>query len=164
MEARGWSVRQSLWARALNMILPLRWRAHRSFRKLLYDNLDTSKISNEVMLENLQYVYTIRNRIVHRGYRMSINSGLFCDKAICSLYYLIYRHSGDRTLSHYVYTLNYQFTALKGFLGEMYDLDAIERRELKLKTTERPVINNPSDLETFMFTALRFTEADKRSL
>jgi hypothetical protein len=60
--------------------------------------------------------------------------------------------------------LHYQFTTLKGFLGEMYDLDEIEYREFERKTTTRPTVNNASDLEELMFTALRFSDKDKRSI
>jgi len=93
---------------------------------------------------------------------MSITAGGFCDKSICSVYYLIYRHSGDRQLSQYAFTLHQQFTGLKGFLGELYDLDEIERWRQKPLTG--PVVNSPADLEHWIFSALRFTEADKRSI
>lgn len=52
---------------------------------------------------------------------------------------------------------------LKNFLGELYDLDEIERRRRK-PLTEIPVANSPADLEHLIFSALRFTEADKRSI
>ncbi len=166
IEAKKWKVKPTLWSNMVNFIrkvLCLRRRSSRSFRRILNENLDSSLISDRVMNENLQYVYTIRNKIVHNGYRMEITSGLFCDKSICSMYYLISRHSGDPQLSRDVRALHKQFTDLKGFLGEMCDLDEIERI-IRNPATPIAFINGPAAREHFMFDALRFTEADKRSI
>jgi hypothetical protein len=135
-----------------------------SFRRKLSDNLDKTKISGQVINENLQFVYTIRNKIVHGGFRISTNSRMFCDKAISTLYYLIFRYSGDRKISRYVRTLNLQFLMHKNFLGELYDLDEIEARTKKVRQTNKPVIDNHEAMENAMFGALRFTENDKHNV
>jgi hypothetical protein len=99
---------------------------------------------------------------MHDGYRMSTNSATFCDKAISSLYYLIYRFSGDPQISRYVQTLDQQFGILKGFLGEVYDLDQCER--MMRRPTNDKVATSYAEFDHLMFSSLRFTEADKRSI
>ena len=134
-----------------------------SFRRILEDNVDLKSLPGQVVSGNLRFVYKIRNRIVHQGFRMNTNSGVFCDKAIASLRYLIQRYSGDQTVSTYAYSLGMQLLMLQNVLGNHQDLDCIEKRQ-STPITDAHVIKTPSDLDHFMFSTLRFTPADKASI
>jgi len=93
---------------------------------------------------------------------MSTSSALFCSKAIGTVYYLIYRYSGNRTISHYVYTLHVQFNLQCEAFGQ-YDLDQIKKLFRKSRP-ETPVIDSDEALERAMFSSLRYTERDKHSI
>jgi hypothetical protein len=101
-----------------------------TFRRVLSDNINKTKLSGEVLNENMQFIYTVRNRIVHAGLRMSSSSGLFCDKAIATLKYLIAGYCGDAAISRYVNTLYTQFRLQRSEFGEFHNLDVIEKSEV----------------------------------
>lgn len=134
-------------------------KSHSSVPKRLRDNVDLQRLFNQVITANLKEVYAVRNKIVHSGFRMSIRSTVFCDKAICSLYYLIQRHCGDSRLSQYAYTLHQQFTLQKQFFGQMYNLDDIAKWKFS-ESLEGAIVQNDRDLETFIFEGLRITDGD----
>jgi hypothetical protein len=162
IETNGWNVQTipNGWIQNLLRLTPR--RARFSFRQSLKRNLERTMISGEVIYENMRVIYSTRNKIVHAGFRMSTSSALFCSKAIGTVYYLIYRYSGNRTISRYVYTLHTQFKLQCNALGE-YDLDQIK----KLFGTSRPetsVIDSDEALENAMFSSLRYTERDKHSI
>jgi hypothetical protein len=94
---------------------------------------------------------------------MSTSSALFCSKAIGTVKYLIQRYSGDEAISRYVYTLHMQFELQSSAFGNQYNLDEIQRtfgRDLP----EAPVIDSNEALEHSMFSSLRYSERDKRSI
>jgi hypothetical protein len=72
LDNHGWKVSAGGSGGVLHWIMSIFRRKPQgsSFRRRLRDNLDLSKISNEVVHDNLQFVYSIRNRIVHNGFRM----------------------------------------------------------------------------------------------
>lgn len=80
IEEKKWNVKRNPRCYIVNMIkrmFHLRKRRNSSLRRILSDNLDCSLISNLVINENLQYVYRIRNKVVHNGYRIRITGGRF---------------------------------------------------------------------------------------
>jgi hypothetical protein len=167
IETKEWKVKRSsscIFFRLFPNLPFLKPKKGDSFRRKLSDNLDKTKIAGQVINENLQFIYTIRNKIVHGGFRISTNSGMFCDKAVSTLYYLIYRHSGDRKVSRYVQTLNQQFLMQKGFLGQLHDLDEIEALTKKEQSANQQVIDSHEVLESSMFGALRLTDNDKHNV
>lgn len=149
-----------------NLISRKSWSANaplRTFRRILEHNVDPSAIAGQVIIHNLKIVYGVRNKIVHRGFRMSMTSGVFCHKAISTLKYLIYRYSGDPVASQYVYQLEMQFLALQGLLGVNYNLDHIGRRVAE-PLVGIPRIERPEDLENHMFNSLRITASDRSAI
>ena len=134
-----------------------------TFKRVLDNNVEKDSLGGQVVTENLKYVYKIRNRIVHGGFRMSRESGMFCDKAIATLRYLIQRCSGDATVSRYAFSHGMQFLLLQSVIGQHLDLDEIERFQ-RDKHAPGPPINSMAEMDTHMFTALRFTDRDKRSI
>jgi len=134
-----------------------------SFRRILDANVDKDSFAGQVVGENLQIVYQVRNRIVHAGFRMSPSSGMFCDKAIATVRYFIQRYSGDVAISRYAYTLGMQLLLLQHILGNNADLDAIECGVMNPRDTGPP-IDSPADLDRFMFTSLRLTSRDRGSI
>jgi hypothetical protein len=134
-----------------------------SFRNALRENLKLAQLSGEVINENMQIMYSIRNKIVHGGFRMSSSSEVFCSKAIATVKYLIQRYSGDLQISRYVYTLHAQFTMQCLAFGSEYNLDIIKRRK-RSPTKASKVINTPADMERFMFESLRYNSRDRQSI
>jgi hypothetical protein len=165
-ETRGWRAKplpETLLRKLLGLLgLKLKKRPN-TFRRVLSDNIDKKKLSGDVINENMQFIYTVRNRIVHGGFRMSTSSGLFCDKAIATLKYLIAGYCGDAVISRYVNTLYSQFKMQCSELGEMYNLDVIEKMRSNL-TSKEPPIDSAAALNKFMFGALRFTKRDRHSI
>ena len=142
-----------------------KWKASRApstFRRILDHNVETKSLSGEVVVENLKYIYKIRNRIVHGGFRMSPASGLFCDKAIATVRYLIQRYSGDPAVSRYAHSHGMQFLGLQRVVGQLYDLDKIQRG-VGVKA-DGPPIENMAQMDEFMFKSLRFKDHDKQSI
>ncbi|QNN66450.1 hypothetical protein H9L13_06850 [Sphingomonas lutea] len=165
MDAHRWRAKPlSLLHNVLGMF-SVRQKMGSSFRGRLRNNLDLTKISGTVLHENLLLVYSLRNRIVHNGYRMASNSAEFCDKAVISLYYLLSRHCTDDRVVEYLFTLHQQYFLHKNLLGQLLDLDRIARWNL----AERPDgeildVDDPEAMDEFFFGSIRFTDADRRSV
>ena len=160
--ARGWTTKtiaNGCW-RKLFRLKPRKTSV--SFRHAFRDNLNLTQLSGQVINENIQIIYSTRNKIVHSGFRMSSSSEVFCSKAIATLKYLIYRYCDDPLVSRYVYTLHMQFELQRAAFGSEYNLDAIKRRDWSLMGGR--VINTPADLERGMFESLRYTDRDKQSI
>jgi len=134
-----------------------------TFKRILDGNIKTGVLAGQVIIQNLKFVYQVRNKIAHRGFRMSPSSRLFCDKAIATVKYLIQRYSGDLAISRHVSSLSRQLLMVQGVLGNQYDLDEIERSRPMRRDGGLP-IDNMAELDDFMFNALRFTEQDKSSI
>lgn len=164
VEAKGWRVKKNrsfILSILFYEILFPKDKKGGSFRRKLADNLDKTKIAGKVINENLQFIYTIRNKIVHGGFRIDTRSIMFCDKAVSTLYYLIYRHSGNSKISEYVRTLNKQFIRQKAFLGQFHDLDEIASMMTSMQRANLGVIDSPEAFETWIFESLLFTDRDK---
>jgi hypothetical protein len=162
VRARGWrakTIPNGCW-RKLFRLKPRTTSV--SFRHALRENLDLTQLSGQVINENLQLIYSTRNKIVHSGFRMSSSSEVFCSKAIGTLKYLIYRYCGDPLVSRYVYTLHMQFDLQCSVFGSKYNLDVMKRRDLSL--AGGGVINTHADLERVMFESLRYNDRDKQSI
>jgi hypothetical protein len=120
-QSRGWKVKlnpDGVRQRILQLFGVKIETRRTTFRRLLFDNVDTGRLSGEVINGNMQYIYTLRNKIVHSELRMGVSSGLFCVKSIATLYYLIYRHCGDPTIARYAHTLHMQFGLQRLAFGE----------------------------------------------
>jgi hypothetical protein len=166
-EERRWSARplpNTLFRRFLRLLgLRVQERSN-TFRRVLSDNVAKRKLSDQVIKDNMQFVYTVRNRIVHNGFRMSTSSGLFCDKAIATLKYLIAGYCENAVISRYANSLYMQFRMQCGEFGELYNLDVIEKRQTRAADKSAPVVDSAAAMNQFMFGALRFTERDKFSI
>lgn len=88
---------------------------------------------------------------------------MFCDKAIASVRYLIQRYSGNAKVSRHAFTHGMQFLLLQGVIGQHLDLDEIERSQ-SIGDVVGPPINSMAEMDQHMFTALKFTDRDKRSI
>ncbi|REF86242.1 hypothetical protein DES32_2291 [Methylovirgula ligni] len=165
-EVRGWKTRTSpkTLFRKILRLLGFKSKTSNSFRRILTEYVNDGSLAGEVVTENMEFIYTIRNKIVHAGFRMSTTSGQFCDKAIATLKYMIARHCQDMIISRYVDTLYMQFRMQCSELGEMYNLGVIEKRRKDDGNSETPVIDSAAAFNSFMFQALRFTELDKLSI
>ena len=166
-EARGWKTRavpKTLFRALLRLLGFKSKKASNSFRRILTEYVNDGSLAGEVVNENMEVIYTVRNKIVHIGFRMSTTSSQFCDKAIATLKYMIARYCEDPVISRYVNTLYMQFKMQCSELGEMYNLDVIEKRRKNDGNSEAPVIDSAAALDSFMFQALRFTDLDKLSI
>jgi len=166
-EERCWSAtpfRNTLFRSFLRFLgLRVKERSN-TFRHILSDNVDKRRLSGQVINDNMQFIYTVRNRIVHGGFRMSTSSEVFCDKAIATLKYLIAGYCHNDVMSRYVNTLYMQFKMQCGEFGEQYNLDLIEKRQTRVAHNSAAVIDSPAAMNRFMYSALRFTERDKFSI
>jgi len=135
-----------------------------SFRRILTEYVNDGSLAGEVVSENMEVIYTVRNKIVHAGFRMSTISGQFCDKAIATLKYMIARYCQDPVISRYVNTLYMQFKMQCSELGGIYNLDVIEKRRQGDGDSKTPVIDSAAAFDSVTFQALRFTELDKFSI
>jgi hypothetical protein len=165
-QSRAWRSKSApgcFWRRLLRLLGIKAKETPNTFRRILLDNVNKNHLPGQVINENMQFIYTVRNRIVHGGFRMSTSSELFCAKAIATLKYLIAGYCGDVAISRYVHTLYMQFEMQRGTFGGLYNLDVIERRQRNL-TKDTPAIDSAAAFNAFMFGALRFTERDKHSI
>jgi hypothetical protein len=163
-EARAWKAKPAprlFWRKLLRRLgLNVKERPN-TFRRVLSDNININRLSGQVINENMQFIYTVRNKIVHSGFRMSTSSTLFCSKAIGTLKYLIAGYCGDPVISRYVNTLHMQFGVQCDMLGNLHNLDVIERWSV---STDQKPIDSPAEFNQFMFGSLRFTERDRHSI
>lgn len=134
-----------------------------TFKRILDSNVKTDVLAGQVIVQNLKCVYQVRNKIAHRGFRMSPSSSIFCDKAVATVRYLIQGYSGDLAISKYAFSLGMQLLMLQNVLGNLNDLDDIER-SCVLEGDTGPLVQNPSELDDFMFNSLRFTPQDRSSI
>jgi hypothetical protein len=134
----------------------------RAFNQILRKRMNT-KISGKVIQENMHYVYGVRNRIVHNGFRMSTKSERFCSKSITTLKYLLIRYSNNQIIGRYVHSLGMQFVMQSQFYADTWNLDIIERRREEIQNP-KITMNDSDDIENYMFNALRFDGHDKRSI
>jgi hypothetical protein len=93
-----------------------------SFRNILETNV-VAPPHDQVIGDNLRFVYDVRNRIVHSGFRISTRGRDFCHKALDSLRYMIQRFCGSSAISKYATSLGRQANILATDVGSMYDLD-----------------------------------------
>ena len=166
-EAQGWKAKPlpNTLSRKLMKLLGLKVEEMpNTFRRVLLANVDKRRQSGRVINDNMQFIYTVRNRIAHDGFRMSTSSGMFCDKSIATLKYLIAGYCRDALISRYVDSLYMQFKMQCGEFGDLYNLDVIEKRKRRLTDEKLPAIDAPAAMNQFMLGALRFTERDKFSI
>jgi hypothetical protein len=134
-----------------------------TFKRILVSNVSTNALPGKTIVENLKFLYKIRNKIVHHGFHISLSGATFCDKSIATVGYLLQFFSGDSTISRYVLNHAMQFLSIKTILGQFQDLDEVEYFE-RHPRGEPTTIKSSKDLDAFMFTALRFTSRDKSSI
>ncbi len=135
----------------------------KSFRRILAHNLPRGRVSEEVVHDNMEFIYTVRNRIVHDGFRMSTSCALFCSKSIGTLSYLLSWYCHNEKISKYVHHLHIQFMMHSRKLGDYHDLDEIKRNRRRNATSKKP-IDSAEEFNHAMFSALRFTPRDKASI
>lgn len=134
------------------------------FANILRSNLDANIYSNSVILENLLFIYKLRNKIVHDRFRMKTSDGWICRKALGTLNYFLQRHRRDENMFRYIMSLGMQFLALQNFLGEFGDLDVLERIDHNAPIDPDRIINTKEDIKKFdrnMFESLLITEDEK---
>jgi hypothetical protein len=136
----------------------------KSFRRILAHNLPRGRISEEVVHDNMEFIYTVRNRIVHDGFRMSTSCAMFCSKSIGTLNYLLGWYCRNEKISRYVHHLHMQFRMQSGMLGEYRDLDEIKRMNQRHDATSKKPIDSDAEFNHAMFSDLRFAPRDKASI
>lgn len=133
-----------------------------TFKNTLRTNIRTDRIAGQVILENLLFIYHVRNRIVHAGFRLSTHSARFCRKSIATVGYLLQRASRSRDIAQFVFSVEMHLNLLEGTFDQLVDLDRLKL----IYASDGPVTNIDSaqDLEEMMFSTLRFTDQDKSSI
>lgn len=133
----------------------------KSFKSILYNNLDIQIFSNKIIADNIVFIYKLRNKIVHDKFRVKLSNGRVCKKAIGSLNYLLQRLSGDDAIGIYVSSLAIQFLMLQNFVGEGHTLDDIEKFDRNAPVDPSHIINTPEEFDNWMFSSLQITNKEK---
>jgi hypothetical protein len=132
-----------------------------SFVSVLKNNLAGPYIGNEVVRENMIFIYRIRNKIVHNDFRIKNSNGWGCVKGIGTVTYLFRLLGKDPQLNLYMKSLQGQFILLRNFCGDAGNtLEAMEKVG-KAPPGANQVIQTPQDLDRFVFEGLRFSAKEK---
>jgi hypothetical protein len=136
-----------------------------TFRNIVATNV-VAPPHDQVIVDNLRFVYHVRNRIVHSGFRISTRGRDFCHKALDSLRYLIQWFCGSAEISKYATSLGRQTHILSHDVGSMFDLDYLKWFYGNPQPTLPPLTATSSyaQFEDNLFTALRLTEKDRLSI
>ena len=163
IRAQGWTTKRESFLERFRRFLRRRKRPNpNSLRRIFAHNLRTDIWSGHVINENMQYIYTVRNRIVHDGFRMSTSSAMFCSKSIGTLTYLLSWYSRNRLVAQFIRSLHIQFMAQSNVSGEYNDLDWISMN--LRRRTDQPPIDSWEGFNDAMFSALRFNQKDQSAI
>lgn len=136
----------------------------KSFRRILAHNLSRGRTSDEVIRDNMAFIYSVRNKIVHDGFRMSTSCSMFCYKSIGTLSYLLGWYCNNKSVSKYILYLQMQFIMQNQFFGQYADLDEIKKINTQLNELKQKPVESDEEFNHFVFSALRFSPTDKASI
>ncbi len=130
-----------------------------NFVGIVRGNIYSDKnLGQQVVAENLIFIYKLRNKIVHTKFKISFQNGWVCKKAIGTLKYLLQFLGQYDESAKYIHYLSEQFIMLDAYLTGI-NLDAVrDREESKENIT---VVDTPEKFNKFMFEGLRITEEQK---
>lgn len=131
------------------------------FVSIVKTNLAGSHIGQEVIRENMIFVYKVRNKIVHHDFRIRNSNGWGAKKGIGTVLYLYQMLGGGRQLVQYMHSLSCQFLLLMNFCGD--DGNTLDRMKKMSEAPRDPkrIVNTPQDLDHFVFEGLRFSPKEK---
>lgn len=130
-----------------------------TFREIILNNIDGQGIARKTISNNLIFLYSLRNKIVHNKFRIRPENGWVCKKAIGTLNYLYQFLNNDAETKDYVTYLGGQFLMLDDLVkGE--NLGYIKRRA-SIPYTEDQKIDSDEKLNNMMFSGLAIDKEEQ---
>jgi len=135
---------------------------NRKFESIIKRNIYSKNLANEVIANNLIFIYKLRNKIVHHKFRIRFENGWICKKAIGTLFYLYQFLSKDVQTKEYIFSLQMQFLMLDNFckgtnLENLEKIGKIKEEEIK----EEQIIDSKEKMDKFVFEGLRISGKEK---
>lgn len=115
----------------------------------------------DMLYENMIYIYSLRNCIVHDNFRIHYNHRWICKKGIGTLFYIYQNNTIEKNTWYYIYSLMQQFLMLDAVCNGL-NLDHVS--EMKQKPAQQSFIIEPSDLDEFVFSGLTITSTEKETI
>lgn len=157
--------KETLFSRIKNFLMRKKISSNRrSFRKILNHYIPTDEYRGKTVNFNIQHIYSVRNKIVHDGFRTPIRADMFCDKAVSTLHYFLFLACGDGELRKLLSGSRMHFVMMQREGKGMLNLDEIERREKRKKEFVGKPIETDTEFDRHMFSALQFNQSDLRSV
>lgn len=125
---------------------------------LCQENYPMDEFGLGVLKSNILYIYKLRNKIVHSGFRLNMSSRYICKKAIGTLFYIYQsRQIRESNLYDYIFSLQVQFlTHVQILIGMNLDYFRLSSEKKASK------IRSMTDFDKKMFQGLRISRKDKK--
>jgi len=118
----------------------------------------------KILRENILYIYSKRNEIVHDKLRINLDNQFFCKKAIGTLLY-IYQSKFiiNNDKFNFIFSFYSQFLMINDIIMGM-DLDYLEEKEKTEKNKKTKMIKDKDDIDKLMFEGLIISKSEKKKL
>ena len=118
----------------------------------------------KILRENILYIYSKRNEIVHDKLRINLDNQFFCKKAIGTLLY-IYQSKFiiNNDKFNFIFSFYSQFLMINDIIMGM-DLDYLEEKEKTEKNKKTKMIKDKDDIDKLMFEGLIISKSEKNKL
>jgi len=118
----------------------------------------------EILKHNINFIYDLRNKIVHDELRLTYRNSMICDKAFGTLSYLFRNYLNDNDTNKYIYRLLQEFKLIQLITVGMSldELKKIYERKHQQKKTE--AINTFEEFEKAIFSSLKISDDEKNEV
>ncbi|WP_067621139.1 hypothetical protein [Alicyclobacillus acidiphilus] len=113
-----------------------------------------------ILKRNIEFIYGVRNNIVHNTFRMDYQHRFICKKGIGTLSYIYQSSLNEPEVVRYTRALTQQFLLFETQYSGI-NLDILKSHLEGTDTS--PIVDNTRDLDAFMFKGLEIT-ADERNI
>ncbi|MDD5638776.1 MAG: hypothetical protein PHO28_02635 [Candidatus Pacebacteria bacterium] len=147
------------WPLFIDLLINYRGRVPKIIRKY---------IKHSTIKNNLLFLYTLRNKIVHEGFIIKPEHGWICKKGIGTMSYVFQHPFINEIEKEYLLLLVNQFLLIINEINGL-DLEDIKKwhqyfNELSEVEKDKFVIKSSEDLDKFMFSGLEITKKEKREI
>jgi hypothetical protein len=125
-------------------------------------------IKNLTIKNNLLFLYSLRNKIVHKGFIIKPEHGWICKKGIGTMSYVFQNPFINEIEKEYLFLLVSQFLLIINEINGL-DLEDIKKwhqyfNELSEVKKDKFVIKSSKDLDKFIFSGLEITKKEKKKI
>ncbi len=132
------------------------------FQDIVKQNIYKNDVGHKILVENILFIYDLRNKIVHDKFRVNPKNGWICKKAIGTLNY-IYQSLGRGSKStEYIFYLSQQFLMLDNFTKGI-DLDYMKRSDDE-EFNDSKIIDSPQKMDEFIFNGLKISKKEQDAI